>query len=96
MIDEEGTQIGVMKTPDALALAQERELDLVDIQLLHAAASAGEIHPKNIHQQRRLDRLDLEGYLEASRHGAAEPSEPPSWVFRLTRKGHRAVERVGP
>ena len=31
MIDDEGKQIGVMKTDDALAFAQERELDLVEV-----------------------------------------------------------------
>ncbi|MHB8533383.1 MAG: translation initiation factor IF-3 [Solirubrobacteraceae bacterium] len=31
VIDEQGQQVGVMKTPDALALAQERELDLVEV-----------------------------------------------------------------
>ena len=31
LIDEEGKQVGVMKTPDALAFAQERELDLVEV-----------------------------------------------------------------
>ena len=31
LIDDEGQQIGVMKTPDALAFAQERELDLVEV-----------------------------------------------------------------
>src|SRR5437879_10923388 len=31
LIDDEGTQIGVMKTLDALVLAQERELDLVEV-----------------------------------------------------------------
>ncbi len=31
MIDEEGNQVGVMKTPDALSFAQERDLDLVEV-----------------------------------------------------------------
>jgi translation initiation factor IF-3 len=31
VIDDAGNQIGVMKTPDALKLAQERELDLVEV-----------------------------------------------------------------
>jgi translation initiation factor IF-3 len=31
LIDDEGQQIGVMKTPDALAFAQERDLDLVEV-----------------------------------------------------------------
>ena len=31
VIDDEGNQVGVMKTPDALAFAQERDLDLVEV-----------------------------------------------------------------
>ena len=31
MIDDEGNQVGVMKTPDALVFAQERDLDLVEV-----------------------------------------------------------------
>ncbi len=31
MIDDEGNQVGVMKTPDALSFAQERDLDLVEV-----------------------------------------------------------------
>ena len=31
LIDDEGNQIGVLKTPDALAYAQERDLDLVEV-----------------------------------------------------------------
>jgi translation initiation factor IF-3 len=31
VIDEEGNQAGVMKTPDALSFAQERDLDLVEV-----------------------------------------------------------------
>jgi translation initiation factor IF-3 len=31
VIDDEGNQIGVMKTPEALSFAQERDLDLVEV-----------------------------------------------------------------
>jgi len=31
LIDDEGNQVGVVKTPDALSFAQERELDLVEV-----------------------------------------------------------------
>jgi translation initiation factor IF-3 len=31
VIDDEGNQVGVMKTPDALIFAQERDLDLVEV-----------------------------------------------------------------
>ncbi|MBA3808252.1 MAG: translation initiation factor IF-3, partial [Solirubrobacterales bacterium] len=37
LIDDEGNQIGVLKTPDALVFAQERDLDLVEV--------APEAHP---------------------------------------------------
>ena len=31
LIDDEGNQVGVLKTPDALTFAQERDLDLVEV-----------------------------------------------------------------
>ena len=31
LIDEEGQQVGILKTPDALVYAQERDLDLVEV-----------------------------------------------------------------
>ena len=34
LIDNEGNQIGVLKTPDALAFAQERDLDQVEFAFL--------------------------------------------------------------
>ena len=69
----------------------ERELDAHDIQLLKTAVTFGEIVPKTIHQQRRLDRLDQEGYLESARREHTDGDAPSSWVYRLTRKGHKAV-----
>lgn len=71
----------------------ERELDAVDLQLLRAADAVGEMTPKNIHQQRRLDRLDLEGYLESAHHEPAEGSGHSALTYRLTSKGRRAIER---
>ena len=71
----------------------ERELDAVDIQILKTTALAGEIVPKNIHQQRRLDRLELEGYLESAHQQPSEAGPAPSLVYRLTRKGQQAIER---
>ncbi len=71
----------------------ERELDAVDLQLLRTAAAAGEMSPKNIHQQRRLDRLDLEGYVESAHHELADGSGHAALTYRLTPKGRRAIER---
>ena len=70
----------------------ERELDAVDLQLLRSAAAAGEMIPRNIDQQRRLDRLDLEGYVESAHHGPAEAGGHPALKYRLTAKGRRALE----
>ena len=71
----------------------ERELDAVDLQLLKTLAAAGEIIPKNIHQQRRLDRLDLEGYVASANQEPPEAGATPSLIYRLTHKGQRAIER---
>jgi predicted ArsR family transcriptional regulator len=71
----------------------ERELDAVDLQLLRDAAAIGEIIPKNINRQRRLDRLDLEGYVESAAHEQAEGGSHPALTYRLTPKGRRAIER---
>ena len=71
----------------------ERELDAIDYRLLKDAEAAGEISPKNLQHQQRLDRLDLEGYVESARHDPAEPGGIPFWVYRLTSKGAQAVTR---
>lgn len=71
----------------------ERELDAVDLELLRSAAIAGQIIPRNIDQQRRLDRLDLEGYVESAHHQPAEAGGQPVLTYRLTSKGRRVLER---
>lgn len=61
------------------------------MRLLRGAAAGGEIIPRNFDQQWRLDRLDLEGYVQASPRDGAEPTEPAHWIYRLTRKGQQAA-----
>ena len=72
-------------------LQVERELDAVDIHLLKTAGTAGEIVPRSIDHRRRLDRLDLEGYVKLERHGSHGADDHLSWIYRLTRKGQRAA-----
>ena len=74
----------------------ERELDAVDLQLLKTAAAAEEIISKNIHQQRRLDRLDLEGYVESAHQEPAAAGAAPLLIYRITPKGRRVIERQRP
>jgi DNA-binding PadR family transcriptional regulator len=65
----------------------ERELDVVDMQLLRSMSDYGDIGPKNITDQRRLDRLELEGYVSSVRHDLPGLEAPPAWIYRLTQKG---------
>ena len=48
VIDEEGNQVGVMKTPDELAFAQERDLDQVEIALLRVRKRLGGLHDPDL------------------------------------------------
>lgn len=69
----------------------ERELDAADIRLLKTAGQAGEIVPRTIEHRRRLDRLDLEGYVKLERHGTGAAEDHLSWIYHLTRKGQRVA-----
>ena len=70
----------------------ERPLDPQDIELLKAMAVLGEIAHKNIDQQQRLTRLEVEGYVESVRHDLPALNAPPAWNYRLTDKGQAAVD----
>ena len=69
----------------------ERELDPQDIQLLRSIAVLGDIGPNTLGPQRRLDFLELEGYVSSVRCDPPGLSAPPAWVYRLTNKGSAAA-----
>ncbi|MDB4940459.1 MAG: translation initiation factor [Candidatus Doudnabacteria bacterium] len=70
VIDETGAQLGIMKTADALALAQERELDLVEVSP-QARPPVVKIvnfdklryHQKKLEQQqkKKIKKVDVKG-----------------------------------
>jgi DNA-binding PadR family transcriptional regulator len=69
----------------------EPSLDRLDIQLLKTLAVLGEIGHKNIDQQQRLTRLEVEGYVESVRHDPPALNAPPAWNYRLTARGQAAL-----
>ena len=71
----------------------EPELDAHDLQILRFMALYCEMSPKNVDQPRRLNRLEAEGYVEAVRHDPPGLDASPAWVYRLTVKGQRIIER---
>ena len=71
----------------------EPELGELDIRLLQTLAAHGELGFPSIGDQRRLDRLELEGYVESVRNDSPRLNAPPSWIYRLTHKGTVAAER---
>lgn len=64
----------------------ERDLDALDLQLLRTMLT-GELDPMNIALQRRLDRLELEGYVTSSRKDPTERNAYGALVYSLTEKG---------
>ena len=66
------------------------ELDVQDIHLLKEIAELGDVSPKVFDQDRRLERLELEGYVSSVRQDPPRLNGAPTWVYRLTLKG-RAV-----
>ena len=70
----------------------DRELDTVDIKLLKDMdANNGEIGHATLDQRRRLDRLEMEGFVTSVRHDPPGLDAPPTWVYRLASKGRAAL-----
>lgn len=69
----------------------DRELDAVDLRLLTTLAVQGEINPRDLDDQRRLNRLELEGYVALIRKAPPGLTAAPAWTYRLTSKGESVV-----
>jgi hypothetical protein len=63
------------------------QLDSQDIHLLKEMAVLREVGPKVLDQGRRLERLEVEGYVSSVRRDPPGLDAPPVWVYRLTIKG---------
>ena len=66
----------------------DRDLDALDRQPLRAMQTHGELSAANLALQRRLDRLEMEGYAASARNHAMEAD---AWIYRITEKGFRAI-----
>lgn len=69
------------------------QLDPQDIHLLKEMAVMGEVGPRVLDQERRLERLELEGYVSSVRRDPPGLDAPPAWVYRLTLKGRAIASR---
>jgi hypothetical protein len=66
------------------------QLDNQDIHLLREIAELGDVSAKMFDQDRRLERLEFEGYVSSVCKDPPGLDAAPTWVYRLTLKG-RAV-----
>ena len=80
VVDEEGAQLGVMPTPQALEMAQERGYDLVEVapmaqppvvkfldgtNSIVAITTGGDGHCRSLNYNFRLDTADARAFLGA-------------------------------
>src|SRR5690348_2067224 len=69
------------------------QLDTQDIHLLTALAALGDASPQMFDQHRRLERLELEGYVSSVRQDPPRLDAAPTWVYRLTLNGRAVATR---
>ena len=79
--------------PIEIAESMELQLDTQE-HLLKEIAELGDVSPKVFDQDRRLERLELEGYISSVRQDPPPGLDAtPTWVYRLTLKGRAVATR---
>ncbi len=98
VIDEDGQQLGVMKTSDALALAQERELDLVEVSPQAQPPVVKLInfdkyryHQKKLEQQqkKKIKKIDVKGIRLSLRISEHDMSIKAKKASEFLEEGHK-------
>ena len=69
------------------------QLDSQDLRLLKELAELGDVSPRVLDQDHRLERLELEGYVSSIRQDPPHSDAAPAWVYRLTLKGRAIASR---
>ena len=99
VIDEQGGQLGIMKTDDAIALAQERELDLVEVSPQAQPPVVKLInfdkfryHQKKLQQQqkKKLKKVELKNIRLSLRIGAHDMETKAKQTQKFIEEGHKA------
>jgi hypothetical protein len=75
------------------AKSMQLQLDTQDIHLLKEIAELGDVSAKVFDQGRRLERLEVEGYVSSVRQDPPGLEAAPTWVYRLTLKGRAVATR---
>lgn len=71
----------------------ETKLDPKDLQILKEIATLGEAGRNVLDEPRRLDRLEVEGYVSSVRRDPPGLDAAPAWIYRLTIKGRAIASR---
>jgi len=83
-----------IRRPIERAESMQLQLDTQDIiQLLKVIAELSDVSPKVFDQDRRLERLELDGYVSSVRQDPPGLDAAPTWVYRLTLKGRAVATR---
>jgi DNA-binding PadR family transcriptional regulator len=69
------------------------QLDSQDVRLLKELEELGDVSPRVLDQDHRLERLELEGYVSSIRRDPPHSDAAPAWVYRLTIKGRAVASR---
>lgn len=98
VIDEDGQQLGVMKTSEALALAEERELDLVEVSPQAQPPVVKLInfdkyryHQKKLEQQqkKKIKKIDVKGVRLSLRISEHDMSIKAKKASEFLEEGHK-------
>ena len=98
VIDEDGSQLGVMSTADALALAKDRELDLVEVSPQAKPPVAKLVnydklryHQKKLEQQqkKKLKRVELKIIRLSVRIGEHDMQVKARQTEKFLAEGHK-------
>jgi translation initiation factor IF-3 len=98
VIDETGEQLGVMKTVDALSMAQERELDLVEVSpnaqppvVKFINFDKYRYHQKKLEQQqkKKLKKVDIKGVRLSLRISEHDMQTKARKALEFLNDGHK-------
>ena len=99
VIDETGQQLGIMKTQDALALAQERELDMVEVSPLAKPPVVKFVdfdkfryHQKKLEQQqkKKIKKIEVKGIRLSLRISEHDLEVKAKQTQKFLEEGHKA------
>jgi hypothetical protein len=78
-------------SPRGFRFCDHKNVDSIDLQILHSAATLGTFYPKAQHEKERAPRLAEAGHLRAVRRPVQTGLPPPPIGYELTSEGNAAL-----